>query len=304
MTISSTERKTRAILPLVRFLQTSIPLPLARLLLKLGIARVKLAGDVTREPVSTDGVPCQWILPPGGRPDLALLYLHGGGFVYGLTPLHLQMGAYLAQKMGLRMLMVDYRLAPDHPFPAALDDCLTAYRWLLKKGLTAHNIAVAGDSAGANLSITMMMELRDSGDMLPAAVACLSPVTDLSTEKTPPEGFKDPLLPSKAVKLYNRSYVGDNDPRSPLISPVFGDLHGLPPLLVHAGEEEILLDDARRITRLAESAGVDVRLEVYSRMWHVWQLFLGLPQAQQSLSDISQFLQSHLEGRDQPSSPG
>jgi monoterpene epsilon-lactone hydrolase len=106
------------------------------------------------------------------------------------------------------------------------------------------------------------------------------------------------------VKLYNRSYVGDNDPRSPLISPVFGDLHGLPPLLVHAGEEEILLDDARRITRLAESAGVDVRLEVYSRMWHVWQLFLGLPQAQQSLSDISQFLHSHLAGREQPSSSG
>ncbi len=293
MTSSSIERKTRAMLPIVRFMQTSIPLPLAGLLLKFSMKRVRLPGGVVREPVSADGVPCEWINPQSSHADRVLLYLHGGGFVFGLTPLHLQMGAYLAQNMGLRILMVDYRLAPKDPFPAALDDCVTAYRWLLKQDISPRNIVVAGDSAGGNLAITMSMKLRDSGASLPAALACLSPVTDLSKDKVR-EGFSDPLLPSKASKLYSRSYVGQSNARDPLISPVNGDMRGLPPMLVHVGEDEILLDDAKRITEIAVSAGVDVRLEVYPRMWHVWQLFLSLPQATQSLGDIAQFLGSHL----------
>lgn len=294
MIVSSAERKIRATLPIVRFMQSYIPLPLARMLLRLSMKRVRLVADVIREAATADGVPYEWLIPPSSPPDQVLLYLHGGGFVFGLTPLHLQMGAYLAQNMGMRILMVDYRLAPDHPFPAALDDCVTAYRWLLNEEVLAQNVVVAGDSAGANLSITMLLKLRDSGGLLPAAVACLSPVTDLSNEDKLSKGFKDPLIPPKAAKLYTQSYVGHNDARDPLISPVFGNLRGLPPLLVHVGEDEILLDDAKRITRLAQSADVDVRLEIYSRMWHVWQLYLALPQAVQSLGDIAQFLQSHL----------
>ena len=283
-------------------MQTYIPLPLARLLIKLSMTRVQLVADVIREPVSADGVPCNWIIPQSSLPDQVLLYLHGGGFVFGLTPPHLQMGAYLAQNMGMRILMVDYRLAPDYPFPAALDDCVTAYRWLLKKDILAKNIVVAGDSAGGNLTITMLMKLRDSGNPLPAAAACLSPVTDLTTKDNLSKGIKDPLLPPEAVEFYTQSYVGHNDARAPLISPVFGNLRGLPPLIVHVGEDEILLDDAIRITRLAKSVDVDVRLEIYSRMWHVWQLYLALPQAVQSLSDIAHFLQSHLgHGKQQPS---
>jgi acetyl esterase/lipase len=204
------------------------------------------------------------------------------------------MGAYLAQKMGMRILMVDYRLAPDYPFPAALDDCVTAYLWLLKQGILAQNIVVAGDSAGGNLTITMLMKLRDSGNSLPAGAACLSPVTDLTTKDNLRKGFKDPLLPSKSVKFYTQSYVGHNDAHNPLISPVFGNLRGLPPLLVHAGEDEILRDDAVHIASLAKSVDVDVRLEIYPRMWHVWQLYLSLPQAVQSLDDIAQFLRSHI----------
>jgi monoterpene epsilon-lactone hydrolase len=294
MTASSTERKIRAILPIIRFMQTGIPLPLASFLLKQTMKRVRLGADVIREAVSADGVPCEWIIPRSGQTDRVLLYLHGGGFVFGLTPLHLQMGAYLARAMDVRILMVDYRLAPDHPFPAALDDGVAAYHWLLKQGQLARNIVVAGDSAGGNLTITMSMKLRDSGVPLPAAAACLSPVTDLTGARTLREGFKDPLLPPKAVKRYSRSYVGRNDPRDPLISPVYGNLRGLPPLLVHVGEDEILREDAIRITGLAESAEVDVRLEIYKRMWHVWQLFLALPQAAQSLDDVAQFLKSHL----------
>jgi monoterpene epsilon-lactone hydrolase len=294
MTVSSAERKIRASLPIIRFMQTYIPLPVAHWLLTQGMARVRLDADVIREAVTADGVPCEWIIPQNSSTDHVLLYLHGGGFVFGLTPPHLQMGADLAQKMGMPILMVDYRTAPSYPFPAALDDCVSAYLWLLNQGILAQNIVVAGDSAGGNLVITMLMKLRDSGNSLPSAAACLSPVTDLTPKDNLRKGFKDPLISPKAAKFYSQSYVGNNDAHNPLISPVFGNLRGLPPLLVHAGEDEILRDDAERIAGLAESVGVDVRLEIYPRMWHVWQLNLALPQAIQSLDDIAHFLKAHL----------
>jgi acetyl esterase/lipase len=293
MTISSAERKVRAGLPVVRFMQAHLSLPVANWLLRQSVARPRLPADVSHQNVSADGVPCHWVIPQNSPADPVLLYLHGGGFVFGLTPPHLQMGAYLARKMGMRILMVDYRLAPDYPFPAALDDCAAAYRWLLKQGVSARSIAVAGDSAGGNLTLALLMELREGGDPLPAAAACLSPVTDLSKDHARGE-YKDPLLPPKAVRFYSRSYVGSNDAHDPLISPVFGDLRGLPPMLVHAGEDEILREDAVRIHELAKAAGVDARLEIYPRMWHVWQLFPALPQAGQSLDDIAQFLRSHI----------
>jgi len=289
------ESKVRAILPFIRFLQSSLPLPLSSWLLKQSMPRIRLNASVRREAISADGVACEWIIPQDSLPGRVLLYLHGGGFVFGLTPQHLQMGAYLAQKMGMPILMVDYRLAPDHPFPAALEDCIEAYCWLLKQGFSAQSIVIAGDSAGGNLTITSLMKLRDSGIPLPAAAACLSPVTDLTEKGSKNKNFKDPLLPPKAARFYTESYVRDNDPHIPMISPVFGDLRRLPPLLVHVGEDEILREDAVRIVDRAKADGVDVRLEIYPRMWHVWQLFLALPQAVQSLDDISHFLVSHLE---------
>lgn len=294
MIISTVERKARAGLPVARFMQAYLPLPVAYWLLRQGVSRVRLGFDVIREAVSADGVSCEWIIPQNSLTDQVLLYLHGGGFVFGLTPPHLQMGAYLAQKMGMRILMVDYRVAPEYPFPAALDDCVTAYLWLLDQGISAKNIVVAGDSAGGNLTVTMLMKLRDSGISLPAAAACLSPVTDLSNKINLGKEFKDPLLHPKAMKFFHEAYGAHNDLRNPLISPVFGNLRGLPPLLVHAGEDEILREDAVRIASLAKSVDVDVRLEIYPRMWHVWQLNLALPQTIQSLSDIAQFLKSHL----------
>ena len=202
---SSVERKIRARLPAIRFLQAYMPLAASRWLLRQGMARVRLAAAVTREAVSADGVSCERLTPKNSPADQVLLYLHGGGFVYGLTPLHLEMVAYLAQKMSIRALLVDYRVAPDHPFPAPLDDCVTAYRWLLKQGISARNIVVAGDSAGGNLTITLLMKLRDDGDPLPAAAACLSPVTDLTNKDTRQQGFKDPLLPPTAVRFYNKA---------------------------------------------------------------------------------------------------
>jgi len=304
MTPSAVERRIRAGLPLIRFLQTRLPLRWTRRPLKQATARARLPAEVTREVALADGVPCEWLIPQDSPQDQALVYLHGGGFVFGVTPQHIGMVAHLARKMGIRALVVDYRLAPDHPFPAALDDCATAYRWLLNQGITPQNTVLAGDSAGGNLAITTMMKLRAGGEPLPAAAACLSPVADLSERRSPAGGFKDPLLPLRAVRFYNASYVAHSDARDPLISPVYGDWHGLPPLLVHAGEEEMLLDDATRIAAAARAAGVDVRLETYPRMWHVWQLFLALPQAVESLDDIARFLKSHLiPGTPMPGTP-
>ena len=293
MKTSFTEIKIRAGLPLTRFMQGYLPLSAANRLIKLGSARVQLDGDVTRESVDANGVPCEWIITQHSQADRVLLYLHGGGFVFGLTPPHLKMGAYLAKKLAMRVLMVDYRTAPQYPFPAALEDCTAVYLWLINQGISAQQIAVAGDSAGGNLTITMMMKLRDENHSLPAAAACLSPVTDL-TPREKRQGFNDPLLSPRAVKFYNRSYIADHDPHDPLISPVFGSLHDLPPMLIHAGDQETLREDALRITDIAKSAGVDVHLEIYPRMWHVWQLYLSLPQAVQSLDDIAQFTKSRL----------
>ena len=302
MTPSAAERKIRAGLPVIRFLQTRLPLRWTSRPLRGATARARVPADVTREAVSADGVSCEWLIPQDSPIDQALIYLHGGGFVFGVTPPHIGMVAHLARKMGIRALIVDYRLAPDHPFPAALDDCVTAYRWLLKQDLAPRNTVLAGDSAGGNLTITTMMKLRDGGEPLPAAAACLSPVADLSG-RSRPDRIQDPLLPLRAVRFYNTSYVAGSDALSPLISPVYGDWHGLPPLLVHAGEEEMLLDDATRIAAAARAAGVDVRLETYPRMWHVWQLFLSLPEAVASLDDIARFLKAHLSPGMPPRTP-
>ncbi|MBN1669182.1 MAG: alpha/beta hydrolase, partial [Anaerolineales bacterium] len=294
--ISLQERLNRASLPLIRFFQTSLPPSVANRLIRAGLAGVRLGPGVRRQAITADGVPCEWLIPENHQADRALLYLHGGGFVFGLTPPHLLLGASLARRLGLRVLMVDYRLAPQHPFPAALDDCARAYHWLLGQGIAAQQVVVAGDSAGGNLTLTLLLKLRAAGESLPAAAACLSPVADLTPTEAPPAGLKDPLLPTKVMNFYKRSYIGAGDPRDPLISPAFGSLHGLPPLLLHVGEKEVLRADAVRIADLARSAGVEVQLEIYARMWHVWQINLALPQASHSLDQIAHFFEAHLPG--------
>lgn len=289
---AAAERKARLQLRAMRVFQAYMPLPLAERLMKPAVARAPLPAGVTREAVSAAGVACEWLIPAECRQDVVLLYLHGGGFVFGMSPQHVTMVAGLAQRMGARALLVDYRLAPRHPFPAALDDCVTAFRWLLARGVPAANVVVAGDSAGGNLTLVTMMKLRDAGGPLPAAAACLSPVGRLLGPNASRVG-RDPLLHPRAIKMYDRAYLAGNDPANPLVSPVLGDWHGLPPLLIHAGQDEVLRVDAVRMEESARAAGVDVRLEIYPRMWHVWQLFADMPQATESLSDIAQFLRRH-----------
>ncbi len=294
MSIPLAERMVRASLPLIRLLQRVMPLRTANRFLKRSVAHIRPGAEVMHEAVNADGVHCEWIIPKGSHTGQVLLYLHGGGFVFRLTPQHIKMGAYLAQALGFRILMVDYRTAPAHPFPAPLDDCLTAYHWLLNQGISAKDIVVAGDSAGGNLSVALMMKLRDTGSPLPAAAACLSPAVDLTPKNNSDKDFKDKLLPPKAMKFYRESYIGKDDPHNPLISPIFGNLDNLSPLLIHVGEDEILREEAIRLTNRAKSAGVDVQLEIYPRMWHVWQIFLSLPQATQSLDGIARFFKEKM----------
>ena len=270
-----------------------MPLSIMHFLIKKGVEKVRMPADITRRFVEADGVPCDWLLPLQASPDHVLLYLHGGGFVLPQTPRHLLMGAYLARESGLQALMVDYRVAPRHPFPLPLDDCITAYRWLLQQGYAASNIVIAGDSAGGNLTLATLMKLRDSGDPMPCAAACLSPSGDLTERDAAANATEDPLLPPKARKFYRESYVGKNDPYNPYISPLYGDCRGLPPLLIHAGEDEVLKDDAMRINERAGAAGIDVELEIYPRMWHVWQINLSLAQSIDSLNKIAAFFKYH-----------
>lgn len=293
MTVTPAERRIRAMLPFVRLMQKHPPLRLANRHLRKRTATLRPHKDVINRGETIGGVRCRWLIPPDSPADRVLLYLHGGGFVFGLTPMHLKMAVRLALRMKTRILLPDYRTAPEHPFPAALEDCEKVYLWLLEQGIPAGNIALAGDSAGGNLVLSLMMKCRDSNKALPAAAALLSPAVKLGGGISRP-GFKDPLLPPGAMEFYTRSYVKNHDSRDPLISPLYGDLRALPPLLIHAGEDEILRDDALRLAEKARAAGTDASVEIFPRMWHVWQLFPALTQARQSLDAIADFLISHI----------
>ena len=294
MTQSTIEQKARSGLKITRIVTAYMPVQFAQWIIKKTISRAKMPDGIRRETVTAHGVLCDWLIPDNSPDDKVLLYLHGGGFVFGVSTLHMEMLAYLAQQMGIRALMVDYRLAPQHPFPAALDDCVNVYQWLHGQGYSPQNIVIAGDSAGGNLTLTTVMKLRENGDPLPAATACLSPVADLTGMVNNFDKEYDPILHPKATKFFNKAYLAGSDPANPLISPAFGNWENFPPLLIHAGEDEVLRHDAIQTEKLAKDAGVDVTLEIYPRMWHVWQLNMELPQAKQSLDDIAAFLKSHL----------
>ena len=254
--------------------------------------------DVVITPAVVGGVPCEWLTPPGAAPAPVLLYLHGGAWVLGWTNMHRRMVAHLCRAAGCRALAVDYRLAPEHPFPAALDDCLAAYRGLLADGIRPAEIAIAGDSAGGTLTLTTLMSLRDADDPLPAAAVCISPATDLEGTGASFWTIRDPVMTPEFVLRMRKLYAGGHDLSSPLISPLFGDLRGLPPLLIHAGCGEMLLSDAQRLADKARAAGVPVELVLWPAMWHVWHLMIPtLPEARHAVEEIGEFLRRLDPGR-------
>jgi len=244
--------------------------------LKLSDRFIKLPREVEVKLDLASGVPAEWIIPPNTSSQSIILYIHGGGWTLGWNNLHRRMVIYLCQAAACRALAVDYRLAPEHPFPAALQDCLTVYHWLLKNGFSAQNIVIAGDSAGANLTLSTLMSLRDTGDPLPAAAVCISPMTDLAGTGESFRIKQDPAQTVIFVLTMARHYAGDHDLRLPLLSPHYGNLRGLPPLLIQVGEDEILLSDATRLDDHACAAGVEVNLVIWPKMWHVWHFFCAL----------------------------
>ncbi|WP_297167385.1 alpha/beta hydrolase, partial [Thermogemmatispora sp.] len=248
-------------------------------------------------PTSAGGVPAEWVLPPSKSYCGTLLFLHGGAFVMGSPRSHRGLAARIAAASHLRALVIDYRLAPEHPFPAALEDTLIAYRWLLKEHCRASEIVLAGDSAGGNLVLAALLALRAAGEALPAAAVCLSPATALDGkgESLRTLAERDPVLRAETVGPLVAAYVGDHDPAEPLLSPLYGDLHGLPPLLLQVGSDEILLSDVISFAERARQAGVAVELEIWEGMWHVWQIGAPwMPEATRAIQRIGAFIQRQL----------
>jgi len=251
------------------------------------------AADVSVTPVDAGGVPAAWVAAPGARADRTILYLHGGGYCIGSIRTHRQLAADLSRATAARLLLLDYRLAPEHPFPAAVDDAVCAYRWLLDRPADPQHIAIAGDSAGGGLTAATLLALRDQRQALPAAGVCLSPWLDLtlSGRSMDAKAAADPMVQRAALQRMADAYVAGGDVRAPLASPLFGDLVGLPPLLLQVGTAETLLDDATRFAERARSAGGDVTLEVWDDMVHVWHAFaFVLPEAREAIDKIAAFL--------------
>jgi monoterpene epsilon-lactone hydrolase len=252
--------------------------------------------DTRTTSLNTGGVPAVLVVTPSSRRDRYILYLHGGGFVTGASSLYRHLTWRLAAAGRARLLSVDYRLAPEHPFPAALEDALAAYRWLLADS-DLGRIAVMGDSAGGNLVFAMLLKARDEGLPLPAAAVGLSPWLDLALESP---SFRlnaeaDPILNADEAPSLVEHYLAGADPHMPYASPVYGDPSGLPPTLLQVGSDEIARDDSVRMAEKLRVAGCRVELEIWPRMPHVWHLFAPvMPEARQAIEHIGTFLQNRL----------
>ena len=256
-----------------------------------------IAEDVKCEPVDAGGVPAEWISTPGARDDRIMLYLHGGADVAGSVKSNRDMVSRISRAASVTALDVDYRLAPENPFPAGLEDCVTAYRWLLSNGADPAKTSIAGDSAGGGLTLATLLSVRDAGEPLPAAGVCFCPWVDLEAigESMTTKANIDPFLERNGLLALAKMYIGDGNPRNPLAAPLYADLRGLPPLLIHVGSAEVLMDDSTRIAENARAAGVDVTLEVWDDMIHVWQLFAPiLAEGQQSLEGAGEFIRKHI----------
>ncbi|MGY8635078.1 alpha/beta hydrolase [Bradyrhizobium sp. 14AA] len=252
---------------------------------------------VTWRQVSAGGVEGEWILPPAAPQEKAILYLHGGGFRIGSIASYRDLIARIGHACGCRVLAINYRLAPEHRFPAALDDALAAYRYLLDQGLQPADIALAGDSAGGNLVLGAMLALRDRGETLPAAALLMSPWTDLAATGASYESRAkaDPIHQRAMILALAKNYLGrDGDPRHPLASPLYADLSGLPPLLIQVGDRETVRDDSTELAARAMAAAVNVELQVFDGMIHVFQMFPEIPQAGEAIAALAKFLRGHL----------
>ena len=255
---------------------------------------VKVPKDVTCEPIDVAGIPAEWISAPEAKNENVILYLHGGGYILGSITSHRELMARISRASKARVLIIDYRLAPEHPFPAAVDDAYNAYQWLIEdQKIAPSNIIIAGDSAGGGLTLVTLINLRDKAITLPAAAVCLSPWTDLGLTG---ESYKtkkriDPMVAIDGLMFDSQLYLGETDYTNPLASPLYGDLKGLPPLLIIVGTAEILLDDSVEFAKKAKKVGVDVMLDIWDDMPHVFPAFAAFaPEGQQAIEKMGEFM--------------
>ncbi len=248
------------------------------------------------EAVDAGGVKAEWITAPGAAPDRVILYLHGGGYVLGSIDSHRDLCERYSRAASARVLALDYRLAPENPFPAAVDDATAAYRWLLDQGIAPAHIAIAGDSAGGGLTFATLVALRDAGTPLPACATPISPWVDLEAtgDSMALRADVDPMVQKEMIQQMGHTYTAGGDLRNPLAAPLHADLSGLPPLLIHVGSRETLHDDAARMAEKARAAGVDVELDVWDGQIHVWHVFASrLDEGEEAIQQLGAFVRKH-----------
>ncbi len=254
-------------------------------------------GGVDYAETDAGGVPAMWAVPKASAEDRVLVCVHGGGFVAGSMYTHRKLYAHLAKGIGARALIVGYRLLPEGVHPIPVDDVLAAYRWLLDQGITADHIAFTGDSAGGGLSITAQLRAREEGLPLPAATMLMSPWVDMEVtgETMVSNGGKDALFNQAWIKQLADGYLSGTDPRDPLATPLYGDLRGLGPIYIQVGDQELLLDESRRLAALAEKAGVEVRLDVFPDQQHSFQMMAGrAPEADEAIRRLAEWARPNL----------
>ena len=259
---------------------------------------IRLPAGVASQTVSVNGISAEWIHTPDAGAGV-IVYLHGGAYALGSIDTYRGLVGRLAHSTKLRALAINYRLAPEHPYPAALEDATTVYGWLIEQGVAPSQIIIAGDSAGGGLALATLLALRDGGEPLPAGAVCMSPWTDLALTgaSVQSKASVDPILDSDSLRMYADYYAGGHELTNPLISPLYADLQGLPPLLIQVGTDEILLDDAARYAENAQKAGVDVTQEIWEDMFHVFQMMAFIPETKTALDRISAFVSQALGSR-------
>ena len=250
--------------------------------------------DIVSREVDAGGVPADWVTVDGSDADHVVLYLHGGGYVMGSRNTHRGLAGRIARAAKARVLLPEYRLAPEHPFPAAVDDATACWRWLVSQGFAPQRMAITGDSAGGGLTLATLLALKANVAPMPACAVALSPWTDLegSGPTAEPGAVDDPMLTPDGLRVTGQQYAA-GALRHPLAAPLHGDLAGLPPLLLQVGTREVLLSDSTRFAEKARAAGVDVTLEIEEGLIHVWQMFPDVPEAQSAVQRIGAFIRAN-----------
>lgn len=256
------------------------------------LSRLRFPAGSQIEATQLGGVPGLWLRNTRVARKRTVLYLHGGAYAVGSTEVYREFNAHLARAWHAQVAAIDYRLAPEHPFPAALDDAFAAYQALLKQGIAPADLVIAGDSAGGNLTLACALRVRDAGLPLPAKLVLLSPWTDMTVSgSSANDKPRDDMLITQSIRKSARDYLAGTDAKAALASPLFADLRGLPPTLIQVTDTEILLDDARRLADALRKAQVPTELRVWPGLWHVWPLFAGkLPEADAAVAEAAAFL--------------